>query len=235
MWYFNDVGTKSEINSINISNIDTTVPAIEVKANEGTKTIESGKTSANSIKVIGNDTNIKEILYDNGSGFNAASLQDGEDEGKKEAVISVSKGTYKFKVTDTAGNESEVITVVVVDVPEIELKTATSNKAVTNDSVVNESVNILVTGGDTDNIKLDIDGSKKNVTSFTVEDEGTHTVYAEDIYGSVSESITFEIDKTAPSITVTSAESTVNVLNGSDNTPTADDKNLFTSANAALS
>ena len=99
VWYFNDVGTKSEINSINISNIDTTVPAIEVKANEGTKTIESGKTSANSIKVIGNDTNIKEILYDNGSGFNAASLQDGEDEGKKEAVISVSKGTYKFKVT----------------------------------------------------------------------------------------------------------------------------------------
>ena len=125
------------------------------------------------------------------------------------------EGTYTVYASDLAGNKSETITFIID-------KTMPVVKGVENGAYYNHDVTIEIIEEHLQNAKIQKDGGKwQSITSgTTISEEGTYFLRVTDQAYNKKAEITFTIDKTAPTATLTYSNDNGNALTNQDVTVT---------------
>ncbi len=192
--------------------IDKTAPEIKLIENTGegagvTEVANGGSTKEN-VKI----TAVDSVSWDR--------LTIQEENASQETVINnnyvvIIEGTYTVKLKDTAGSETTITFTIDKTLPVITLTEAITDGIEVNDNgTTNQNVKVTLNEG---SYTITKDGSTITLTDDIATEEGVYVVTATDTAGNVS-TVTFTIDRTAPTIKVETTETTpVSVVGGTTN------------------
>ena len=211
--------------------VDKTAPTFAVKSNDenikildslnnGSESVFSDNlyTSSGSINISTSDSDITKKVY----------VVDGvENNIAPDGNIALSSDKeYEIKISDDVGNEKTCI-IHTFEKPDLSVVTEEENPVtLVNGDFVNKSVRISASPVDTAKAY-----KGENEIQGVITDDGRYNIYAKDIFGASSDTITFTIDKTSPVMTLASGEDGVNILdkNGLDSLTSKEDE-LYTSS-----
>ncbi len=191
-WYVDEAGKRSVDKTVQISNIDSTVPQINIVSTQGLLIKENATSGDVQVTISDEQSGIKEYRYTK-DGVNARVVTSSSN---TEVFTLTQSGTYDITVVDNAGNENTAA-ITIVDAPVI-----TTIPETADNQTVNSSVKISVSGSD---VNTTINNAQINNFPYDLTENGTYDIVAVDTYSN-KVTKTIKIDKallSAPTISYT--------------------------------